>query len=52
MFPKALGVTLIVAGVCYLADMLVLFLLPDFGAQVNAFLVIPRPSGRCGWPCT
>ena len=41
MFPKALGVTLIVAGVCYLADMLVLFLVPDFGKQVNAFLVIP-----------
>lgn len=41
MFPKALGVALNVAGVCYLVDMLVLFLVPDFGKQVNAFLVIP-----------
>ena len=46
MFPKALGVTLIVAGVCYLADMLVLLLVPDFGAQVNAFLVIPPTIGE------
>ena len=41
MFPKALGIALIVAGVCYLADMLVLFLAPDFGKQINTFLVIP-----------
>ena len=41
MFPRALGVALVVAGLCYLADMLVLFLVPDFGKQVNAFLVIP-----------
>lgn len=41
MFPRALGVMLNVAGVCYLVDMLVLFLVPDFGKQVNPFLVIP-----------
>jgi len=46
MFPKALGVALLVAGVCYLADMLVLFLLPDFGKQINAFLVIPPTVGE------
>jgi hypothetical protein len=46
MFPKALGVALNVAGVCYLADMLVLFLIPDFGKQVNAFLVIPPTIGE------
>jgi hypothetical protein len=41
MFPRALGLVLIVAGVCYLADMLVLFLVPDFGKQINTILVIP-----------
>jgi hypothetical protein len=41
MFPRALGVMLIAAGVCYLADMLVLFLAPGLGGQINAFLVIP-----------
>jgi hypothetical protein len=41
MFPKALGGALIVAGVCYLVDMLALFLAPDFGKQINAVLVIP-----------
>jgi hypothetical protein len=46
MFPKALGVALNVAGVCYLADMLVLFLVPDFGKQINPFLVIPPTIGE------
>jgi hypothetical protein len=46
MFPKTLGVMLNVAGVCYLADMLVLFLVPDLGRQVNAFLVIPPTIGE------
>ena len=41
MFPRALGVMLVVAGVCYLTDMLVLFLAPDLGKQINAVLVIP-----------
>ncbi len=46
MFPKALGVVLIVAGVCYLVDMLVLFLVPDFGEKINQFLVIPPIIGE------
>jgi hypothetical protein len=46
MFPKALGVTLIVAGVCYLVDMAALFLVPDFGKQINAFVVIPPTIGE------
>ncbi len=33
MFPKALGVVLVVAAVCYLVDVLARFLVPDFGAQ-------------------
>jgi hypothetical protein len=46
IFPKALGVALIVAGGCYLADMLVLFLVPDFGKQINEILVIPPTIGE------
>lgn len=46
MFPKALGVMLIVAGVCYLVDMLALFLVPDLGKQINTFLVIPPTLGE------
>lgn len=41
MFPKWLGVLLIVGGVCYLVDMLALFLVPDFGQRISAFVVIP-----------
>ncbi len=41
MFPKALGVVLIVGGVSYLVDMLAAFLVPDVGAQIHGFLAIP-----------
>ncbi len=41
LFPKALGVVLIVGAVCYIVDMLALFLVPDFGQQVHTFVVIP-----------
>jgi len=41
MFPKALGVVLIVGGIAYLVDMLVAFLVPDLGKQIHAFLAIP-----------
>ena len=42
MFPKALGVVLILAGVCYLVDLLALFLVPDLGASIHTFVgVIP-----------
>ena len=40
MFPKALGVVLVVAGVCYLVDLFVAFLAPDIG-DIRAFLLIP-----------
>jgi len=40
MFPKALGVVLIVAGVCYLVDLFAAFLVPDFGKQIHPFIVI------------
>jgi hypothetical protein len=39
MFPKALGVVLIVGGVSYLVDMLAAFLVPDVGS------VMPRKAG-------
>ena len=41
MFPKALGVLLIVGGACYLVEMFALFLVPDFGEKISAFVVIP-----------
>jgi hypothetical protein len=41
MFPKALGVVLIVGGVSYLVDLLVAFLLPGLGNQIHGFLAIP-----------
>ena len=46
MFPKALGVLLIVACACYLVDMLALFLVPDFGESVSTYLVIPPIIGE------
>ena len=40
LFPKALGVVLVAATVCYLADLLAAFLVPDFGNQIHSFIVI------------
>ena len=39
LFPKALGVVLVAATVCYLVDVLVAFLVPDFAKQIHPFLV-------------
>src|SRR5205807_9148197 len=41
LFPKALGVLLIVGVACYLLDLLAQFLIPDFGQTIHAFVVIP-----------
>ncbi|HXQ29193.1 MAG TPA: DUF4386 domain-containing protein, partial [Gemmatimonadales bacterium] len=41
LFPKALGVTLIVGGACYLVGMLAVFLVPDFGEKINTLVTIP-----------
>ena len=41
LFPRALGVVLVVGGVSYLVDMLAAFLAPDVGAQIHGFLAIP-----------
>jgi len=41
MFPKVLGVALIVGGACYLVGMLAVFLVPDFGEKINLLVTIP-----------
>jgi hypothetical protein len=43
MFPKALGIALIVGGVCYLVGLLAVFLVPDYdlGERINVFVTIP-----------
>lgn len=40
LFPKALGVVLVAATVCYLVDLIAGFLVPDFGKQIHSFIVI------------
>src|SRR6478609_7647063 len=40
LFPKALGVTLVAATVCYLVHLITAFLVPDFHEQIQSFLVI------------
>ncbi len=41
LFPKWLGVVLIVGGACYLVDLLAAFLVPSFGQNIHAFVTIP-----------
>ena len=41
MFPKVLGVALIVGGACYLVGLLAVFLVPDSGEKINVFITIP-----------
>lgn len=41
MFPKALGIVLIVAGASYLVDLLVAFMAPGLSKQIHGFLAIP-----------
>ena len=41
LFPKTLGVALILGSVCYIVDLLVLFLAPDIGQRIASFVVIP-----------
>ena len=40
LFPKALGIVLVAASVCYLVDLLAAFLVPDFSKQIHSFIVI------------
>ena len=41
MFPKALGVVLIVAGACYVVDLLAAFLVPGLQGAIHGFAVFP-----------
>ena len=41
MFPKALGVLLVIGGACYLVDLLAAFLVPDVGQMIHTYVVIP-----------
>jgi hypothetical protein len=41
LFPKWLGVLLIVGGVCYLVDLLAAFLVPDLGQTIHGIVIIP-----------
>jgi hypothetical protein len=41
LFPKWLGVLLIVGGVCYIVDLLAAFLVPDLGKAIHTSIVIP-----------
>jgi len=38
LFPKALGVVLVIATVCYLVDLFAAFLVPDFAKQIHPFI--------------
>lgn len=40
LFPKALGVVLVAAAVCYLVDLLAAFLVPDIAKQIHSLIVI------------
>ena len=40
LFPKALGVVLVIATVCYLVDLFAAFLVPDFAKQIHPFIGI------------
>jgi hypothetical protein len=46
-FPKALGVTLVVGGVCYLVDLLALFLVPNFDQTINTLVTVPSAIAEC-----
>jgi hypothetical protein len=46
MFPRALGVALIVAGASYVTDTLLSFLVPDLGTVLHSFLIIPPIFGE------
>jgi hypothetical protein len=41
LFPKWLGVLLVVGSVCYLVDVLAAFLLPDIGSVIHGSITIP-----------
>ncbi|MGI8552930.1 MAG: DUF4386 domain-containing protein [Dehalococcoidia bacterium] len=45
-FPKVLGIVLVVGCVCYLVDLLAVFLVPDFGKEIHGFVTIPSAIAK------
>jgi hypothetical protein len=41
LFPRALGVALIVGGACYLVGMVAVFAVPDLGEKINSIVTVP-----------
>jgi hypothetical protein len=41
LFPKWLGVVLIIGGICYLIDLFAAFLFPNLGQKIHVFVIIP-----------
>jgi hypothetical protein len=41
MFPRPLGILLVLGGACYLVGLLAVFLVPDVGETINVFVTIP-----------
>jgi len=52
MFPKALGVLLVVGGACYLVGMLAVLLSPDYGERINVLVTVPSAIAESRWSCT
>ena len=54
MFPKALGVALIVGGACYLVGLLAVFLVPDLTSAKRSTSLSPsrQQSRKSGWSYT
>ncbi|KRF03447.1 hypothetical protein ASH00_15620 [Arthrobacter sp. Soil782] len=52
LFPKALGIVLILATASYLIDVALAFLLPQSQRKFIATSVLCPPSEKSGWSCT
>lgn len=48
IFPKALGIVLVIGGVSYLVDLVVAFIWPDVSRQIHAFLALPPAIAEIG----
>jgi len=46
MFPRTLGVLLMVGTICYLVDVLLQFLAPDFATASSALILVPAIIGE------
>ena len=48
IFPKVLGIVLVIGGASYLVDVLVAFLLPDLSKQIHGYLAIAPAIAEIG----